>query len=85
MARVYKTVAFNPVVKTKGVAATIDLDEIASQMETAINSHVSQGWNYVNYEEVITVVNKGCLGLIFAIGKPKFVTTRILIFYRDTP
>lgn len=53
---------------------------VANQMQTIIDNHVQQGWEYIRMDSVQTAIaaDEGCFGFG---AKPGFVTTcNVLVF-----
>jgi hypothetical protein len=53
---------------------------VAEQLESMINHHAEQGWNYVRLESVISFVNpvSGCFGFG---DKPGYNTTKQMVVF----
>ena len=71
----YKVVPFVAVINQKDTTA-----KVAEQLENLVNTHATQGWEYVRLESVETHVseNKGCFGFG---AKPGYATIyRMVVF-----
>ncbi|OFY84601.1 MAG: hypothetical protein A3F72_19355 [Bacteroidetes bacterium RIFCSPLOWO2_12_FULL_35_15] len=72
----YKVVPFVAQITQKDTTATV-----AGQLQTLINEHCSQGWEYVRLENVETQVapDNGCFGLG---AKPGFNTIFKMVVFK---
>ncbi|NQV52837.1 MAG: hypothetical protein HQ500_06620 [Flavobacteriales bacterium] len=73
----YKVVPFVAQITQKDTTATV-----AGQLQTLINEHSSQGWEYVRLENVETKVapDNGCFGIG---GKPGFSTVFKMVVFKQ--
>ncbi len=74
----YRVVPFIGVVK-RGVFSNENAQTVSAQLESVINHHSEQGWEFYSLEKVAIQVNPGCLGLLLG-QKVIFVTFDQLVF-----
>ena len=69
----FKVVPFTAVIKTTDTSAVV-----ASQMQTIIDAHSAEGWEYTRMDSVQTVVKeRGCFGIG---GKASITIYNVLVF-----
>jgi len=73
----YKVVPFIGKIKANGNA-----QEVAAQLQTAINQHAIDGWEFHSFNDVNIEVQPGCLSALFG-AKTSYVKFDQLIFKRE--
>ena len=73
----YRVVPFMGRISAKG-----STQEVAFQLQTAINQGVGDGWLFHSYCDVEIEVQPGCLGGLFG-AKPTYVKYGQIVFVRE--
>jgi hypothetical protein len=73
----YKVVPFIGKIKANGNA-----QEVATQLQTAINQNTTDGWDFHSFNDVNIEVQPGCLAGLFG-AKTAYVQFDQLVFKRE--